>query len=221
MAPPISIGFTCGVTKKILSDVEANYLRNYIKFRYKLCFKGGFLLNLEQQFQALIQEAPQFGVPSQVMEQAVVPALKLLAEPLQHSHYFLPQAADGSYILTTLMHRELPKTEKKVIYVFSTPDDASHFETISESANQIAEIQVIQLLFELMALKEVDSLIFMDNPGNLDKGTEISRSLLENKIQSQLKKVTLKQSSPKTQSPLILPRNPISSSSVAFFSRAF
>ena len=158
-------------------------------------------MNLEQQFQALIQEAPQFGVPSQVMEQAVVPVLKQLVEPLKYCNYFLPQAADGSYILTTLTHRELPDTEKKVIYVFSTPDDASNFETIAESADKIAEIQVIQLLFELMALKEVDSLIFMDNPGNLDKGAEISRALLENKIQSQLKKVTLKQSSPKAQIP--------------------
>ena len=158
-------------------------------------------MNLEQQFQALIQEAPQFGVPTQVMEQAVVPALKQMAEPLNHCNYFLPQAADGSYVLTTLMHRELPKTEKKVIYVFSTPDDASHFETIAESADQIAEIQVIQLLFELMALKEVDSLIFMDNPGNLEKGTEISRSILENKIQSQLRKVTLNSRAKEPQIP--------------------
>ena len=146
-------------------------------------------MKLEQQFQLLLDEAPQHGVPILVMQQAVIPALKQLAKQLRHANYYLVQTGAGDWILTVLLHKEKPQLEKKVIYAFASREDAAKFSESSEQVSEIVKIPVANLLFELFALERVDSIIFMDAPSNRERGKEMPRSVLQAMIQEGLKKL--------------------------------
>lgn len=146
-------------------------------------------MKLEQQFQLLLNEAPQHGVPTLVMEQAVIPALKQLAEQLRHANYYVIQTASGDWILTVLLHREKPQLEKKVIYAFASREDAAKFSESSEQISQVVKVPLANLLFELFAWEPVDSIIFIDTPSNQKQGTEMPRSVLQTMIQEGIKKL--------------------------------
>ena len=45
-------------------------------------------MELEQQLQTLIKDAAEFGIAPIVLQQAVAPVLKLLAQQLNHLEYF-------------------------------------------------------------------------------------------------------------------------------------
>ncbi len=49
------------------------------------------VMYLDEQLQILINEAPQYGVPTSVMEEAVTPTIKFLASQLQHREYYVLQ----------------------------------------------------------------------------------------------------------------------------------
>ncbi|MFM7436990.1 MAG: hypothetical protein ACKO2V_00040 [Snowella sp.] len=144
-------------------------------------------MKLEQQFQLLLDEAPQHGVPTLVMQEAVIPALKQLAKRLRHANYYVIQTAGGDWVLTVLLHREKPQPEKKVIYAFASREDAAKFCEINEQISQVVKIPLANLLFELFAWEPVDSIIFMDTPGNQKQGKEMPRSALQAMIQEGLK----------------------------------
>lgn len=147
------------------------------------------MLNLDSQLQILIDEAPNHGVSALVMEKAVIPALKLFALQLQHSKYYLLTSSQDAWMITTLSHRQHPQREKRVIYAFSSRKDAQGFQGIADSSLKIVSIPVTHLLFELFALKTVDSLIFLENSSNLEKGKEIQRENLQNIIEKQMQRL--------------------------------
>ena len=158
-------------------------------------------MNLDRQLQSLIDEAPQYGVPSPVMAQGVIPVLKLLAQQLQHLDYYVMQTEDGNWIVTTLLHREKPQPAKKVIYAFATRQDAASFQGISQKQIQMQTTPVTHLLFELFALNQVDSIVFMDTPGNVEQGKEIQRKMLQDLIQQKLKSLKPPEVRPSTSIP--------------------
>lgn len=147
-------------------------------------------MKLERQLKLLLDEAPQYGVPVPVMQQAVIPALKQLAAQLSHANYYVVQTAAGDWILTVLMHHKTPQLEKKVIYAFASREDAVKFHKNSEQPVETVSVPLANLLFELFALERVDSIIFMDLPGNLETGKEMPRSALQAIIQERLKKLS-------------------------------
>ncbi|MGK7877942.1 MAG: hypothetical protein AB4426_32930 [Xenococcaceae cyanobacterium] len=153
-------------------------------------------MDLDQQLRILIDEAPQYGVPSQVMEQAVTPVLKLFADQLQHLEYQVLQTLDRGWVLTTLSNRDQPKLQKKVIYAFPTLKDAANFQGTSDPQIMAMPVPVTHILFQMFALKQVDSIIFMETPGNLNTGTEVHRADLQNLIQKQLQKLGSPRSKP-------------------------
>jgi hypothetical protein len=146
-------------------------------------------MKLDQQLQILIEEASGQGVPSWVMEKAVVPILKAFASQLQHLEYYVLQSRDRDWIITTLSNIEKPEQEKQVIYAFSSSEDAVNSQGNSDLEIAIASIPVTHLLFQLFALDGVDSIIFLETPGNLEKGVEIFRASLQNSIQKQLQQL--------------------------------
>ena len=146
-------------------------------------------MNLDRQLKLLVDEASQYGVPPQVMEQAVTPVLKGFATQLQHSEYYILQTLEGDWVLTTLSRRSQPKQEKKVIYAFSTLKDAANFQGTSDPHIMAMSVPVTHLLFQLFSLEPVDSIIFMETPGNLTAGTEIYRAELQKLIQRQLQQL--------------------------------
>jgi len=143
-------------------------------------------MDLDRQIKVLIDEAPQDGVTPQVVA-AVAPVLVLLASRLRHLEYYILQNLDRDWVVTTLSDRANPKVTKRVIYAFPTLADVSAV-AVSEQDPQIvaAPLPVTHILFQLFALETVDSIIFFDTPGELNKGTEIQRGELQKLIKLQM-----------------------------------
>ncbi|NES83663.1 MAG: hypothetical protein F6K10_20875 [Moorea sp. SIO2B7] len=160
-------------------------------------------MNLDQQIKILIDNAPQDGVTPTVIEQAVSPVVKLFANQLQHLEYYVLQTLDQGWVLTTLSNRAKPNLEKKVIYAFATLKDAGNFQGSSDPQIMTTSLPVTHVLFQLFALKQVYSIVFMETPGNLTAGVEVKRADLENLIETQLQQL---RTSPKS-SPSNIPSN--------------
>lgn len=144
-------------------------------------------MDIDQQLQTLIDQAPQDGVTPTVIKNAVNPVLKAFTAKLKYSEYFVYQSTEGNWLLTTLSNRQNPDLEKKVIYAFSRLDDAKQFQGNGADAQLTAQpMPTAHILFQLFSLKRLDSIVFMETPGNLNQGTEISRQELQSAIQKQL-----------------------------------
>ena len=140
---------------------------------------------LQQQIQKLIQDAPNDGVTGPTVE-AISPVLLAIAEQLKHRHYYILQTLSKSWVMTTLSSRKEPKTRKNVLYGFPTLKDAAS-DPVTSKDPQIMAIPtpVINILFQMLALKSLDSIIFFDIPGNLKQGTEIKKPEFQAMVQSQ------------------------------------
>lgn len=148
-------------------------------------------MDLQQQVQLLIDEAPpEGGMPAAM--RVIAPLLAELAlQRLQYEQYYILQNLQGNWQLTTLQHRQQPGLEKTIVYAFANLQDATRS---SRSAELVAlPIPVISLLFQLLALEPVDSLFFLETPGNVDQGTELARQELQQLVQARLRQ---QQSSP-------------------------
>jgi len=147
-------------------------------------------MDLEQQIQVLIDNAPQDGTTPKVVE-AIAPVLTLLASQLQHSEYHILQTLDQGWVLTTLSNRAQPEVEKNVIYAFPTLKDTADFQSGSDPQIIAAVVPVTHILFQMLAIDTVNSVVFFDTPGNLTAGTEVRRDDLQHLIQAQLQRIQL------------------------------
>lgn len=143
-------------------------------------------MELDQQIQELVDGAPQDGRTPQAV-QAIAPVLEQVAKRLQHTQYYVLQTLDQRWVITTLSNRTQPEVEKNVVYVFPRLEDAAASPDALLDPQLVAmPIPVIQLLFQTTTLSSVDSIIFLDVPGNLELGTEISCQDVQTLIQTQL-----------------------------------
>lgn len=147
------------------------------------------MLNLNQQIAQLVEEGPQYGVPLIVMKQAIAPLLQELAKDLNNLEYFICQNSQQDWLITTIQHRSQPELEKKVIYAFADQVDAIEMQKIFTEKVSIISVPVAELIFQLFALKPVDSIIFMDAPGDLAKGKEIAKKTLFDLFQVKLQQL--------------------------------
>lgn len=145
-------------------------------------------MGLDRQLKELIDDAANYGVPPEAIEQAIAPVLRLFAEQLQHSEYFIWQNLDEDWVLTTIANPKL-KQNKNVIYAFVSVKDAMRASGKSDSDLIAASIPIVQLLFRLFSLQEVDSIIFLENSYNLNQGVEIERNHLSQLIQQQIQQL--------------------------------
>lgn len=157
-------------------------------------------MNLEQQMQALIDNAPQDGQTPRIV-QAIAPVLQHFATRLQHSQYYILQSADRSWLVTTLSNRTQPEVEKQVIYAFPTLKDSNNFQPHPDPQIFAVAVPVLHILFQMFALTMVDSVVFFETPGDIIKGTEVPRQDLENSIQSQLQQLRTVYSPPTNHIP--------------------
>jgi hypothetical protein len=139
-------------------------------------------MDLDQQLKALIDDAPQDGTTPQLIE-LVAPVLKAIAQRLRHPQYYVVQTLDGSWVMLTLNHRSEAEPEKNAIYAFPSLEDVSSSPYDLTDPNLMAlPIPVTHLLFQMLAIHQVDSVIFFETPGNATIGTEVQRSELEGLI---------------------------------------
>lgn len=143
-------------------------------------------MNLNQQIQLLIDNAPGDGRTAK-MVQAIAPALKQVAQQLQHSQYFILQSLNQDWVLTVLSNRGKPNLEKRALYAFPTGEDAKMAPSSMQVGQAIAlPIPVIHILFQTLAMDAVDSIVFFEKPGNLTVATEVRREDLQYLIQVHL-----------------------------------
>ena len=138
---------------------------------------------LEKYLQQLIDQAPAYGVPSQVMEGAIIPLLQKYAALLNHTQYYIAESTEGNWLITVLEAQQIPPQEKRVIYAFDSIDTAA--KAIISSKNKLKRFPTTRLLFEMFALLEIDSIIFLDSRSL--KGQEIVREALSQDINTTLK----------------------------------
>ncbi len=151
-------------------------------------------MDLDQQIQALIQDAPQDGTTPKIV-QAIAPALKQVAQRLRHTQYYILQSAeDRRWLSTTLQNQTQLGREKTVIYAFADRQDAIAGVNPLEVKPAIAElILVVPLLFQMVTLDPIESMIFFEVSGNTETGTEIFRQEVEALIQARLQSMVLPQ----------------------------
>src|SRR4028118_509971 len=147
-------------------------------------------MDLAQQIQALINNAPQDGMTPKAVE-ASAPVLTLRASQLRHLEYHILQSLDQGWVLTTLSNRAQPEIEKNVIYAFPTLKDAADFQSVSDLQIITTTVPVTHILFQMLAIDTVNSTVFFDTPGNLTAGTEVRRDELQHLIQAQLQRIQL------------------------------
>ena len=147
-------------------------------------------MDLEEQIKVLIDNAPADGITPKIVE-AIAPVLTLFASQLRHGEYYILQTLDQGWLLTTLSNRANPEVEKNVIYAFPTIKDAADFDSQSASDPQVMAlaVPVTHILFQILAIDNVNSIVFFDTPGNLASGTEVSRGDLQKLVQARLQQV--------------------------------
>jgi hypothetical protein len=137
-------------------------------------------MNLAKQVQSLIDGAPD--LESQMSVAAIAPVLQQAAQKLPSLAYYVRQSPQGEWMLVTLQHRQQPKLEIRVVYAFSRVEDIAKFDDGKPSNDIAVEIPAIHLLFEMLAMPEIDRVIFLNNSSNLNSGQEITRKSLEESI---------------------------------------
>ncbi len=145
-------------------------------------------MDLEQQIQVLIENAPQDGTTPKIVE-AIAPVLTLIANQLRHSDYHILQTLDQGWVVTTLSNRAQPDVEKNVIYAFPTLKDATDFQSVADPQIIVATVPVTHILFQMLAIDTITSIVFFNTPGNLTAGTEVRRDDLQQLIQIQLQQI--------------------------------
>ncbi|AFZ34668.1 hypothetical protein Sta7437_1092 [Stanieria cyanosphaera PCC 7437] len=146
-------------------------------------------MELEQQLQTLTKDAAELGIAPIVIEKAVAPVLKLLAQQLNHLEYFVLQNFSQDWVLITIKNNQETSQEKRVIYAFTTVKDAATFQGSDDPDILAVPIPVTHLLFELFSVQQIDSIIFFDTPGNLTQAVEIQRDRLDGLIFQQIQQL--------------------------------
>jgi hypothetical protein len=144
---------------------------------------------IQAQIETLIANSPQ-DQQTLAGVKAIAPALEQMAERLKYPAYCILQSLDQRWRTTTLKHRQQTTQEKTVIYAYANRQDAIMAGQSWQNEQLLAVSQpIIQLLFQMLSLEGVDSLIFLEDSGNLNVGKEIFRHEIQQAVHVQLQKL--------------------------------
>ena len=143
-------------------------------------------MDLDQQLQILIDDAPNYGIPALVIEKAIAPILKKVAEQLQFTEYYILQNATEDWVMFSIKNNPQQDLSKTVIYAFTAYQDAIGFNQKPDEKILASPIPITHILFRLFSVKKIDSIIFFNDVENLHQGIELRREDLQNLIQQQL-----------------------------------
>jgi hypothetical protein len=144
--------------------------------------------SLEQQVQQLVAGASDPQTHWAVQITGAV--LQSIAEQLAHLHYWIVTSKEGYWQSVHLSNLHAPEQEKTVVYAFADLTSANIDRLQAGQADQLVctEVAVIEILFRLLGLREIESVVFFDQSLIVDKGKEIKRSHLEKLCREQLEK---------------------------------
>ncbi len=153
-------------------------------------------MTLDLQLKNLVTEAANHQVAPLVIQQAIVPVFEPIAKQLQHLHFYLLQNNQEDWIISVISKnsgsgelasdRLQDTSAKKVIYAFSSLEDAQNFPA-SKAQNLVAvKLPIIEILFQFFIIQQLDSLIFFDQQRNLKQGLEVDQADLRTQIQTRI-----------------------------------
>ncbi|PZU96165.1 MAG: hypothetical protein DCE90_10505 [Pseudanabaena sp.] len=142
---------------------------------------------LDHQVSLLVQSTPDQETASAVS--LIASVLKAIAQKLKHTEYFVIQDIEGGWLLTPLSNHENPELEKVTIYAYcdSTPANIDRLKLNDENL-ECAQYNVIEMLFRLIGMKQVDSIVFFDRLTDTQRGIEIGRTDIEELCEKQIKR---------------------------------
>jgi len=153
-------------------------------------------MTLDLQLKNLITEATNHQIAPIVIQQAIVPVFEPIAKQLKHLHFYLLQNNQDDWIISVISKnsdhdtinsdRLLDKSAKKVIYAFSSLQDAQNFPATKAQDLIAVKLPIVQILFQFFIIQQLDSLIFFDQQGNLNQGMEVNQADLRNEIQTRI-----------------------------------
>ena len=146
-------------------------------------------MDLDQQLQILIKNAPNYGVPALVIENAIAPILKIFAENLQCLEYYILQNQQEDWVMFNIRKDPQQDESKTVIYAFTSYQDAIRFNQNPGDNIVVRSLPTTHILFRLFSVKKIDSIIFFNEVDNLNQGIEVKRENLQKLIQQQLQKL--------------------------------
>lgn len=146
-------------------------------------------MDLDQQLQILIDNAPNYGVPTLVIGKAIAPILKSFAQQLQCLEYYILQNQKQDWIMFNISNPQ-QNCSKTVIYAFTSYEDAIRFNKKPEDKIVATPLPTTHILFRLFSVKKIDSIIFFNDINNPNQGIELGREELHRLIQQQLEQLT-------------------------------
>ncbi|MCU0523369.1 MAG: hypothetical protein MUF72_00930 [Elainella sp. Prado103] len=144
-------------------------------------------MNRDQQIQQLMDQAPQYGSSAGEV-QIVAPVLRQFADRLRQDEYYIVQNLDQQWVMTTLEHRSQPHLRKRVVYAYASLEAVKANHTVIDLQTLALPLPTIQILFQLLALKPIDSLIFVES---MDQSSciEVSRAVLMQALEQHLEQI--------------------------------
>jgi hypothetical protein len=117
--------------------------------------------------------------------QIAVSALYSIALKLDHTQYFIVSDPQGRWQTVTLENRHAPEYQKTVIYAFGDRTLANIERLQSENSDRLLcdSYPVMEILFQFLGLRKIDSLVFFETLAEPNRGREIKRQELEMAIQ--------------------------------------
>ncbi|MEO1147204.1 MAG: hypothetical protein AAFY26_16590, partial [Cyanobacteria bacterium J06638_22] len=100
------------------------------------------------------------------------------------------------WVTVTLNHQRQTNTQKNVLYAFATLADAKGNPASKNPQVISVPVPVTHILFQMVAMTSIDSIIFFDIPGNLNKGSEVNRDTFQKLIQMHLQQMQAAPASP-------------------------
>lgn len=144
------------------------------------------MMNLDQQIEALINDAPNDPEMRQITE-TFAPVLQQIASKFRYSEYYVLQTPDQAWVSFTLNHRTQSHVEKTVVYAFPSLEAVAQVvEREDLSALSTIKIGIIELLFQFYALNLGESLVLFDTVANTERAIELPRSEFDVLIQQAL-----------------------------------
>ena len=142
---------------------------------------------LDRQVTLLVESTPDEETASAV--RLIASVLKAIAQKLRHTNYFVIQDIEGGWLLTPLSNHDSPEIEKTTIYAYCdrTPANIDRLRLNDENL-ECGQYNVIDMLFRLIGMKQVDSIVFFDRATETQKGIEISRTDIEELCEKQIKR---------------------------------
>ncbi|MGK7894910.1 MAG: hypothetical protein AB4372_15150 [Xenococcus sp. (in: cyanobacteria)] len=146
-------------------------------------------MDLDQQLQILIDNAPNYGVPALVIENAIAPILRIFAEKLQFLEYYILQNQQEDWVTFNVRNDPEQDWSKTVIYAFTSYQEAIQFNQEPDEKIVANPLPTTHILFRLFSVKNIDSIIFLNNIDDSTQGIELRREDLQKLIKQQLQQL--------------------------------